>query len=363
MKHLIALCGIILAPTFVQPAVADISSARGAASQRVSLNGPQRVTITWTLTLEDLDGIPDRGQMITSPPAQLSTGGSLPVFAGAMLTDTEDGERSLRIRESLTLPVGIARAAAESGGEIQILREFTSGRISATAVATISVTGGLGGEGRVEQLVLRFENGAQFETVTHEGSLRAEAEMRLSGDITRLRGVWEYAPQEFSISGEPQFETLASVSKATGRRRSLTLISPPLPTHLMGVGLVRFRLTDPALTEQSPAIGYLVQSRAVTSIGVIDELAPQAGGRVTAETVFTWRKSSEGGALTRLEILSEGTFITGMGLPSAENSAALSAPVLSRLEQGKSYEWRVITLDQNGRPVAASQTEKFLFAE
>jgi len=246
---------------------------------------------------------------------------------------------------------------------------------SATGFATLNISVAslrdireAGDELDIKRLELRFPNNLSQLQVTERASL-LQAELRVSHSGTGLlEGAWQVA-EPGSTAGQPVFSTLRVVRQQLSRQQLNILNSPPLPTDKVGKYILRFCVRG---IENADAIDISCTGIAVETVyqvvaadglpAVLELVAPDTGD-VSPDTAFAWQGNS-GAVAYQLQVYaivagSDSTFVTGMMLPDSSTSTELSRLVLSRLETGKAYEWRVNALDGRGQSVGLSESRRF----
>lgn len=220
------------------------------------------------------------------------------------------------------------------------------------------------GELRVLRMELTFASGRRIEIVPRDGALSARLALSFAGSGT-LRGRWQIADPGGGHAA--LFRTIALVRKTLAPAQRATLDSPALPTNIAGRYALRFCLDVNGAPEEcaDSAAGvqtiYEVTDEAAAVIGALHP----AGGAASRGTPFRW-DAVAGASIYQLQVLRPGAgdaleFVTGLLVPGGTESATLSQLVLSRLEPGARYHWRVTAHDADGRLLARSGTAEFVY--
>jgi len=242
-------------------------------------------------------------------------------------------------------------------------------------------TWGLAGSGLtlLPESSLGTSEGALFKIFNKGASPRVKANLSYTGSGV-LRGVWEIAEPSSTI-GTPVFHPLTHVRKFLSQLGQITIYSPRLPGHLTGLYLVRFRITDPQASFDSPVIRYFINARKLVVKPVrMDIISPANQTRISEDTRFSWQQLN-GARAYLLEIfvpaaanpgqpatntaedgiesllvpeagLDGGVPVSGMLIPS--NQTILSKLAHTHLEAGQRYLWRVKAIGASGHVIGES---------
>ncbi|RMG44462.1 MAG: hypothetical protein D6718_10015 [Acidobacteria bacterium] len=259
-------------------------------------------------------------------------------------------------RETVLVPAAVVDAANRLGtSRLFYVRVFDDGAGSATGAIELRITGGAASGFSVEREALAFENGRVIEVVAVGEDVRAVARLNLSGSGL-LRAVWEMADPA-GVSGDPVYRPLLTVRRWVTGRRAIELRSPPLPTHLAGLHLVRLRITDPATAFEPPFVRYVVRGEEERAPDRLHVWSPAAGAILRAGTRFGW-EAIPGARVYKLEIWDAGAGgrrVAGVVIGSDHTEVELSDVTRSRLTPGRTYTWLVRAIDAAGRVVAQSE--------
>jgi hypothetical protein len=240
----------------------------------------------------------------------------------------------------------------------------------------------------IQRLELRFTDLKTIAFIDQKDSLQAQLEVAYTGNGI-LRGQWQIADPA-STNGELRFYTLAMVNQQLSGVSQTQILSPKLPTSLVGRHYLRFCVTgignvtlpdnnsDPQCASEiiSTLVGYQVFPDSQTVIALTG-LSP-SWRSVESQTLFSWPSISSASVL-QLQIFKvnasngnigywAGTaassgyqFITGMLLPGEAVRSKLSDYVLANLKPGETYFWRLSAYGDDGRLLANSKVLEFSY--
>lgn len=354
---------ISLALAFASHASAAFVSGEGTPStSSVAANAPSSVAITWTLK-------------VNNPPAPVESpdgifivnGNQLPIAVAPLPAVASATDGSARLRETLFIPQSVIDEAVSSTGAITFQRLFQSGVDFTTVSINFRLAGGLGGNPRIQSIVLHFEDGSESAIVGADEELRAVADVTLA-NVQRLRGVWEVSSVSSGSQQGDFFQIIGSVDQYVGRQRNVEISSPDLPTIVPGEHVVRLRLTDPEPEFAPPEIVYYVR---LAEPGTGDArrkaviTGPPEDARLSTSTPLSWMRV-EGAATYLIEIYDDpegparlGARPTaGLLTPADQNRATVSVPTLDRLEQGRTYYWRLVARNAAGGVISTSELRR-----
>jgi hypothetical protein len=360
----------LVSPFAALAAVTDVDVT--PTRKTLPLNRAASVTVTWTVTWFT------NGSDAASPRVIFRVAGN---EVGEVISPLVSLSSPESFTETIQIPLDLLRLAAEADGILEVVRVFSQTVSSEEAVLQIRVIGRLGGEPRIEQMLLRFTDLSRYRQVVPGESVQAVAELRL-GNVNRLRGVWEVADPLTSQLSDPIWRVVETVNQTVAGKSEINIFSPALPQNISGPYLVRLRITDPEDVAQAPAISYYVSLSASEEIPAgpkIELDGPRDGGRVSEDTSFRWL-AVDGAATYRLEIfeataligreasqqpleqpLTPSSFVAGVLVPGSKTQTLLGPPTRARLSQGQTYVWRVVALDENGEEIAASKTRRMIY--
>jgi hypothetical protein len=311
---------------------------------------------------------------------------------------TQSGSGPFIFPESLSIPAAqVSSWLAQGLRRVLLLRTFSDpvggGNAEATMVLLLSdsalassrdaSTGALA----VQGLRLEFETGNNLALVDLDSELKARLTVIHSG-TGLLEGRWQIA-EPGGTEGEPLFRTLALVRRNLVDNQRSILQSPLLPVSRAGKYLLRFcvanrnQLVETTLSaSQCPnenlivQASYQVQGSKDNSIVTITRLQPDRLS-IANDTPFAWQEvttaktyqlqifSVEATNASLLdssgEELIEPRFVVGMILPAALTQAPLSDLVLSKLQAGRRYLWRITAHDEGGGLIGRSVEASFVY--
>ena len=218
--------------------------------------------------------------------------------------------------------------------------------------------------------------------------VRAEAEITFGG-TGRLGGAWEVA-EPTTTAGSPVFRTLELVSTSLGAGRREVLASPPLPTAATGAYQVRLRITAPEVDAPPPPLRYFVGGPGGETAGgqagapgTLEAHGPSDGGPADA-LKFSWQPVA-GSIAFQLEFYEKDPAaaaepaggdqdaclvsvpssigrppVTGVLVPGTRTEVTLGHAAAAKLAAGKSYLWRVVALDKDGKVLCDSPLKELV---
>jgi hypothetical protein len=227
-------------------------------------------------------------------------------------------------------------------------------------------------------MTLSFDDGSVVQVIHPKHRLRAKAVINFSG-TGLLEGVWEVADPA-STAVNPVYRPLLLVRQYLIGNGKQTITSPELPATMMGLYLIRFRITRPAPGFEQPFLRYVVSSgkpgekMPVVPIGLD---MPASGMLLAPDTLFAWqpvrgariyeivfyaRAMTEIDKLPDLgsdaqsvsQTLPDSTPTAGIQISGKRTRTVLSAATFARLKPGKIYQWRVIAIGDKGNVIGAS---------
>ena len=332
------------------------------AEVRIALGETTRLGVQWRLAAAFQPGEP-----VTSPQGRfrlLQAGqcGAVLATRTRALNTTADGQGSVRLRERVRVDAALGLAAREAGGEGLCYERVFTGALSQTQVTDtlrLPLTGALGAAAVVVQVRLRFEDGSLGQLVARGEVLTAVAEISARGE-GRLRAVWEVATP-VTTGGVPGFRRIGLVQRRFFGGGTLRLVSPPLPTAIPGLHLVRLRVLEPDSSLAPAELRYFVRlpTAGAAPPAPLGVLGPADGARLGEGLRFRWQAAA-GAHAYRLEFYAPGEDPgrdpprTGLWLPRDVRESGLTPLVRRRLAEARRWRWRVVAFDAAGRLVAAS---------
>lgn len=370
-KRLAWLVASLFACHTVQAVVQDVRTLPGRAAAVAGQD--LTLPVTWQVTLDvtDTTGAVSAGGTFVNAATGLPLGLGVPTTLG---TPTGGG---VQLHAETVTVSGATLATWFSQGvrRVGFRRTFTAPATGSTRTGQllITLTGSTladlrepaPGELRVLRMELTFAGGRRVDIAKRGAALGAQLALSYAGS-GMLRGRWQVADP--GGGGAALFRTIALVRKTLGPAQTVTLDSPALPTNLSGRYALRFCLETGATTGDDCADSsagvqtiYEVTETATNAIGALHPATGAAG----PATAFHW-DAVPGASLYQLQVLRWGSgdppeFVTGLLVPGATPSAALSQLVLSKLEPGVRYRWRVTAHDADGRLLARSDLAEFVY--
>lgn len=350
---------LALSPQVGRATVLGGSVANLSATQNIPYTQASSVTVRWTISR---DGVNNN---VSSAFGLIRDGGDTTTLATIPTTLSRaqaPPNNVFYFTESLRIPRSVLQSAYQQGfRQILYRRQFTdcppiAGPCgSAQLDIFFTVTGSSGGTFGISNYSLRFSDGGTATIVPQQQEVIAEARFGIAG-AGLLRGVWEIATPA-SSSGSVFFTPLTMVTRQVIGGQ-LRLQSPKLPTRQVGNHLVRFRVIEPGLSTDTPALQYYVGPREAARLADVETTAPANNAGINSDTRFAWRPVDRAHTY-KLEIASDGPArsadpVAGMLVKASRHNVQLNASLLQKLQPGRTYRWHVLAFDQDGRIIAAS---------
>ncbi len=246
---LIAGC-LTLLPALVSAAVTGVSAS--PASENVAIARSTSIPVNWSVTTNSAGSV-----TLTSSQGVFRTiGGTVLGTVSQPLSRTVSGPTTATIQEAVLVPADIVvRASREGNDRILYQRSFTDGVPATGQISLNIVTSGAASFG-ISALTLNFGEDRALYIAKRGEELVAQSEISFTG-TGLLKGAWEIAGPQPNPN-KPAWRTLATVNIALTGVESAALKSPPLPTDVSGVFLVRLRLDSPPMGTALPVIRYSV---------------------------------------------------------------------------------------------------------
>lgn len=334
---------------------------------------------------------PDYSLGVASPAAQVinpATGAVLATVGGAL---SQAGGAPFMFSEFIEVPAASVEAWARSGlRRLLLVRDFNVGAIGAGGggvraqmVLTLASSAlrapreNNEGELLVQRLNLSFVDNQRVKVVQPADEVKAKVQISYSGN-GQLQGRWQVA-EPASTQGTPVYRTLTLVSQYLGAAQQVVLTSPLLPSNAAGKYLVRFCVTnrdmlaadqlvlDAGCPNEGLTVETLYQVLGSAEPEAFIDASPQSGTVMTT-SLFKWRAVPDS-VVYQLQVFSTGpapantgnnldaapNFVAGMLLPAGVTETTWSNWLLSKLEPGQHYLWRVTAHDQNGTLIGRSR--------
>lgn len=315
-----------------------------------------------------------------------TTGAVLATVGGTL---SRSGRAPYMFSELIDLPAASVQSWVSSGvRRLLLVRTFNS---SGTTPATVRAQMVLNiassalraprenneGELLVQRLNLSFVDNQRVKVVQPADEVKAKVQISYSGN-GQLQGRWQVA-EPASTQGAPVYRTLTLVSQYLGAAQQTVLTSPLLPSNAAGKYLVRFCVTnremvaadqlvlDAGCPSEALTVETVYQVLGSAESEALIDASPQSG-TVTAASPFQWRAVPEA-VVYQLQVFASSAapgsqgdsldqapnFIAGMLLPAGVTETTWSSWLLSKLEPGQHYLWRVTAHDQNGSLIGRSR--------
>lgn len=237
-------------PGLVIAAVTGVSTT--PASENVAITRSTSIPVNWSVTTNSAGSV----TLLSSQGVFRTTGGTVLGTVSQPLSRTVSGPTTATIQEAVLVPADIVvRASKEGNDRILYQRSFTDGVPATGQISLNIVTSGAASFG-ISALTLNFGEDRALYVAKRGEQLMAHSEISFTGTGV-FRGAWEIAGPQPNPN-KPAWRTLATVNQALIGVDSATLKSPPLPTDVHGVFLVRLRLDSPSMGAALPVIRYSV---------------------------------------------------------------------------------------------------------
>ncbi|WP_171125611.1 MULTISPECIES: hypothetical protein [unclassified Ruegeria] len=349
--------------SFVLSLLCGLAHAAGPVSvnpptARVNGSGESAITLNWRVGVISRAA---RAVTVTSPGAQLSTGGTIGGPLRRTVQHPGGGLIFVTLSERLVVDRTTAARIAQAGNAV-LTRSFTDFN-GTSAPATLRMQATSGGPLAVRFADLAFDDDSLFRVVPSGTQLAARLELTTNGRGI-LDGAWEVAGPS-DVAGD--FRVVGRVRQVLAGARRATFESPPLPVDRPGIYRVRFvpspgqrgsfTLSVPDLRYTVTAVPIEPQTPDPASKPMLNLSAPQPGAGLSAATVFSWQPVPNA-SLYRLEFLDSGA--GGLApkqiaaLDTSERSTRLKDFTLDRLRQVRVLRWRVAAFDSAGNLLAVS---------
>jgi hypothetical protein len=332
----------VLLATPAADAQRGLAASVSPAQTATSLTAAQTLRLSWQIDAEAaVTARSTEGRLIDAGSGRLLD--TVPTTLALTAPGTV-GETLVLSRERL------ASAAASGAGSLLYQRQWQTldGRTT-SAQLRIALTGSLAGGFAIQDLRLRFADGAEdLRIVEQNSTLSAIAEIAFSGRGGVIEYEWRIADPGTTRT-EPVFVRLARRRLEVRGPSPLRLSSPPLPTPRSGPYLLEFRIVEPLLAVDPPLLGYVVQPAAQAGPAELRLLAPADGASLVDGAAFRWA-TDPGAATYQLEIYADDADqrLTGVIIPASVATTALSDVARLRLAQGCRCRWRVLAYDAQG---------------
>lgn len=375
-------------------AISVAGSSVQPASITIPLGQPTTITVTWVVNSTPA---PASAYSVTSQSGQFlapGKGNALLATVNTVLASAVNlpvgftGSGTAIITETVAVPAEVSVRANKLGAnQIVYSRSFSDGSVTTGTLQANILVGGSGlAQFGVARVALSFDDGAVVRVVPAKSALSAAAEVSYVGSGV-LRGYWEIADPG-SSSGTPFFRVLQSISQGVGGMERATLKSPALPTEIMGLHIVRLRLTEPAPAFDPPVLYYYVgEAKPGTpfSFTPMTVLNPPEQAYLDARTQFSWLPVKDA-RVYKIEIFADPELtsialpdlgaapatsdpqrmqralsrpaMAGMLVAAPRTQTTLSASTRAKLQRQRSYFWRVQTIGRDGAVLGEAQVRE-----
>jgi len=275
--RLVAALMVGAAASMAPSAHADVSSvSTSPAAVNIAATRATTVTMTWNMVRDNTGTV---GATVASDHGVFRGGSASGPVLGVVnqslsATKPVSGPSTVfSISETLVVPVGVAYQAVKLGvATVVYVRSFSdcTACTPGSGAVVLPLTGGGGAAFSVSRLSLRFDDDTPVRIVAQGAALGAYAQLSFTGGGV-LKGEWQVAAPPSTGSKEPEYRTVAPVSRALAGGERVRIEAPALPTQNQGIYLVRLRITRPALPvplEELPFIRYVVSGPPSGEAGV-----------------------------------------------------------------------------------------------
>jgi len=292
------------------------------------------------------------------------------------------------ITEMVLVPQEVSVLATRAGvTQFVYRRTFSDGSVTTALIPANVMVGGSGvGRFNVSRMALTFDDGAVVRVVPVRSRLSGTAEVTFVGSGF-LRGEWEVADPG-STSGTPFFRGLQAVSQAIGGAERMKVKSPELPTEISGLHMVRLRLTDPLPGFDPPVLYYYVgEPKPGTPLAFMPMtvMNPPSQAYIDSATKFVWQPVKDARAY-KIEIFASPEIassnlpdlggtpvvedrqlvrraisrppVAGIMVTGTNTQTTLSASTRAKLQQRRSYFWRIQAIGPDGVVVGEAQVRE-----
>ncbi len=250
LTPIIVGCLILLLPGLLNAAVTGVSAT--PASENVAIGRSTSIPVNWSVTTNTAGSV----TLSSSQGVFRTPGGALLGTVSQPLSRTVGGPTTATIQEAVLVPADVVvRASKEGNDRILYQRSFTDGVPATGQISLNIVTSGSASFG-ISALTLNFGEDRALYVAKRGEKLIAHTEISFTG-TGLLKGAWEITGPQPNPN-KPAWRTLATINVALTGVESAALKSPPLPTDVHGVFLVRLRLDRPSMGAALPVIRYSV---------------------------------------------------------------------------------------------------------
>ncbi|MFQ6023050.1 MAG: hypothetical protein ACE5NW_10040 [Acidiferrobacterales bacterium] len=250
-KAITALCmGVAVCTYPVQAAVTDVAAS--PSSRSVQLGRTAAVSLRWAATTDDGDNT-----TVHSTEGVFLTPNAVTLGTIRRPVSTSMGGSSVAVLSETTLvPKGVIDKAHQMGFDKLIYqRRFDDGAGSSQGQITLNIARPLAGGFSISRLTLQFDDGTPLRIVPANNPLQVQANIGFDGS-GYLQATWELAGPESAVT--PVYRPLHAVRHYLTGSEPIVLISPELPTDMVGHYRVRLRINNPPPRFDIPVIQYVI---------------------------------------------------------------------------------------------------------
>ncbi len=391
-RHLFQFLSIVFLMLVASSTYAAVTSLKVSPSNKLIIKDQNAsVNLRWQIATDPnhTSGIassnariinPQNGEVLNVYGSVLSANGAGPFSFIETLTlpevDTNlwftQGLKSVVVKRTFSGPAG------GSGKDAQMILQLSNSSLSASREST-------SGELNILNLKFEFENGTVLAQVEQDSSLQGTLTLQYTG-TGLLEGRWLIAEPAGSYD-EPLYRTLALIKKNINGNQRSTFKSPELPTTSTGKYLLRFCVTNRSMRSENVRstevcsseelmsnAAYLVRGTSAKLMHISGIQPDQQS--VNPSTTFSWNPLAQARVYqiqffellpTKASLASsrdpaetvQPEFLVGMMLQGNTTQTPLSELVLSKLQSGKHYLWRVTAHNQLGHVLGSSPEATF----
>jgi hypothetical protein len=341
-----------------------------SATRNIAYTEPSTVTLRWSMIRTS--SVADPGITVSSTSGRFTdTGGTITLGTVARTLSksrpVSSTNNTFSFNESVRIPRDVLyRAYKQNIRQIVYERDFTDCPGADCSTLSLTSTYTLAGSSAstfgISDFRLRMDDGSLAAVVQQSQKLHAVASINVTGTGT-IKGVWEVASSA-TTAGTPFYRSLQLVTRQVSSGQTVRLYSPILPTGQAGNHLVRFRLLEPELDQQPPALQYVVTQPLLEPPTSFDMMSPATDSLIDANTVFQWKPVDKASSY-RLEIAvrppanasHDVTAVTGVMVKN-KTRASLNTSLMKHLDSGSTYWWHVMAIDESGRIVGETGWRK-----
>jgi hypothetical protein len=260
-----------------------------------------------------------------------------------------------RVTEQVTIPLEVIKTAQRLGiDQIRYQRTFNARYMDAATTSSTAITVGTGFTFTRIRITFLDHTTKKF-VKRNEKIDGAQVELAYEG-AGLLKGYWQ-------VDDRILARVTKNLSFANSRTITLKLPQvPSLPTYSIGSHRLRFVITNPRMDISFPQVIYIVTGDDLSKTHPIHLLTPRDNSTIPADGLsFTW-KNRRGVTTYRFEILKKQRGKTETVFSAYAKKAAYVIPARvarKKFSQGGAWQWRIIGMNRDNKPVAASMERSF----